>query len=146
MMLYLEAPNDTAISHPIVFMAGGISGCRDWQSELRAMLGQCERGMLVNPRRASWVASEAERQIKWENKWLGIEPDYAREEDVRVQCGLVADRMRARGCNVPDYGWPSGIKHANIDNRRRYSGRCNPILIVSELVSLAYIIKKMLDE
>jgi hypothetical protein len=57
---------------PSVFVAGGISGCRDWQSE--EFLPALERGsgsmplLALNPRRLAYAESDetATAQIEWE--------------------------------------------------------------------------------
>jgi len=57
-----------------LFLAGGISNCPDWQSDI---LG-CLRGFditVVNPRRVTFDifnSKEAERQIEWEHKHLSL--------------------------------------------------------------------------
>ncbi|WP_028935454.1 nucleoside 2-deoxyribosyltransferase domain-containing protein [Pseudonocardia spinosispora] len=71
MALYIEAPDRyvPAPGHgPSVFLAGGISACPDWQSEVVADLTE-EHVTLLNPRRASFDLSDtsaAEEQIAWE--------------------------------------------------------------------------------
>jgi hypothetical protein len=53
-----------------VFLAGGISGCPDWQKEMIARFkGVDDHLVLVNPRRASFDItnpSESDFQIEWE--------------------------------------------------------------------------------
>ena len=59
-----------------IFLAGGISGCHDWQSKcLSAMDEWCYSNdiFVFNPRRESFDlanASESARQIEWEFKYL----------------------------------------------------------------------------
>ncbi len=57
---------------PAVFMAGGITGCPDWQREMRDLL--CESGLLLlNPRRRNFPIGDPEaapQQIKWEHRHL----------------------------------------------------------------------------
>lgn len=75
---YDPRPDDYAI-----FMAGGITGCPNWQLEimsaayytsLNATLGSSGKEVvLINPRRASFDCSKAEsseEQIKWEFRHL----------------------------------------------------------------------------
>jgi hypothetical protein len=70
-MEYIEAPkNWTRLpDQPAVFLAGGITGCPDWQQEMRLLLGMTNYAVL-NPRRKNFPihegASAAELQIKWE--------------------------------------------------------------------------------
>lgn len=74
---YFEAPQDyrpAAGDSPSVFLAGGITGCPDWQeTAARALL---RRGMVVfNPRRGEYLLDdpdEAARQIAWEHRHLHL--------------------------------------------------------------------------
>lgn len=127
-MRYIEAPQqynlyDTDTS---VFLAGGITGCPDWQQEMVEVLKDTSFTIL-NPRRDDFPIDEpgaAQEQIEWEyhalraadviqfwfpketlcpivlyelGAWtrsdkhicIGIEPGYARENDVRLQTHLV---------------------------------------------------------
>lgn len=63
-----------------VFLAGGISGCPDWQAELLEMLKYTNL-LIFNPRRKEWPKfdginrtlhqmAEGERQIAWEYNYL----------------------------------------------------------------------------
>lgn len=59
----------------LCFLAGGITGCPDWQSEVIKELQKydCERLILFNPRRENFPIHDpnaAEEQIKWEFKQL----------------------------------------------------------------------------
>lgn len=52
-----------------LFLAGGISNCPDWQSELIALLSNCKNLTIFNPRRPNYPMDdpgEAQVQIKWE--------------------------------------------------------------------------------
>lgn len=131
--LYIEAPTEwkPGLRSPYdpgwdaVFLAGGITGCPDWQQEMRALLSESSL-VLLNPRRANFPIDDsnaAEAQIAWEHHHLrradrvlfwfsaatlcpivlyelgawsmtdkpiavGVEPGYAREQDVRIQTQL----------------------------------------------------------
>lgn len=76
--VYVPGENDY-----VIFMAGGITGCPDWQSEviaaapnsrlnsLAGLMG-CEL-VLINPRRPDFDTSKSESsvaQIRWEHKHL----------------------------------------------------------------------------
>lgn len=69
-MHYVEAPKvlqDSKNTHSI-FLAGGITGCSDWQSVIVNKLVESDF-ILVNPRRKDFPiydSSAAEAQIKWE--------------------------------------------------------------------------------
>ena len=67
----VEAPAVFDRSGLSIFLAGGITGCPDWQADLVGLLGpQLEhRATLLNPRRSSFDASQpgvAREQIEWE--------------------------------------------------------------------------------
>jgi Nucleoside 2-deoxyribosyltransferase like len=68
-MEYVECPDDEATSlWPKLFLAGGITGCPDWQAEVVTALrdvGVC----VVNPRRKHFDVNDkaaTPQQIKWE--------------------------------------------------------------------------------
>ncbi len=70
-MQYIEAPHPYSGEGTSLFLAGGISGCPDWQRELVATL--CNISLVVlNPRRASFQmhAQAARQQITWEHQQL----------------------------------------------------------------------------
>jgi hypothetical protein len=69
-MRYIECPDTYQGSERTLFMAGGITGCGDWQAELAVLLRDTD-WVLLNPRRKNFPmhdAAEAERQIKWEHE------------------------------------------------------------------------------
>lgn len=74
MATVITAPNEAPITGPSLFLAGGISGCPDWQESVIQMLRpQLDDDIvLINPRRKNFEASEAAAiaQIKWEFKRL----------------------------------------------------------------------------
>lgn len=67
----VEAPDEMFDSRPSVFLAGGITGCQDWQTQMIAALKDLDI-VLLNPRRAVWPddPKELRRQIAWERKYL----------------------------------------------------------------------------
>jgi hypothetical protein len=68
-MIYVESPNILGKS---VFLAGGITGCPDWQSDMVEKLSQTTL-TLINPRRENFPIHDpnaAEFQIKWERYHL----------------------------------------------------------------------------
>lgn len=77
-MLYIEAPNPVPVhdGFPLVFLAGGITGCPDWQQELRGLLEKQNPDLaLLNPRRAEFPMDDpqaARQQITWEFNALRI--------------------------------------------------------------------------
>lgn len=64
-------PEDFVFNHGL-FLGGGISGCRDWQTDMVELLKGTELG-VVNPRRDDFDASDptmSEKQIEWEFRHL----------------------------------------------------------------------------
>ncbi len=71
MVVYIEAPATiSGLGGDSIFLAGGISGCVDWQKVAKDALMQSDRyTMIANPRRNAFDledATVAEEQIKWE--------------------------------------------------------------------------------
>lgn len=64
----------TAFCYEPIFLAGGISNCHDWQSEMIRLLGEGgNQRDLINPRRDNFDTSDlsaAETQIRWEHAAL----------------------------------------------------------------------------
>jgi hypothetical protein len=75
-LTYIEAPDDYAlkVGERSVFLAGGITGCPDWQSSMVEKLREKGGKMAVfNPRRSNFDVKDptaAEKQIAWEFKAL----------------------------------------------------------------------------
>ena len=126
---YIEAPKEAnALTNKSVFLAGGITGCPQWQETMaQALLESTTNLMVFNPRRADFPIEDpkaADAQIAWEHRHLrasaaasfwfckdtmqpivlyelgawsmttknifvGVEPGYPREQDVRIQTRLV---------------------------------------------------------
>ena len=73
-------PNNVLTPPTLVFLAGGISGCRNWQEEVIEKLGamvplypELKRAVLINPRNPDFDMDNpgmAFEQIKWEHYWL----------------------------------------------------------------------------
>jgi hypothetical protein len=69
---YVEAPAEYDGPGPSLFLAGGISGTRDWQAEVARLLAGLPL-LLLNPRRADYPwhdPAAAEDQIRWEYRHL----------------------------------------------------------------------------
>lgn len=69
-MQYIEAPDDAEPKNydQSLFLAGGITNCPDWQSEMVKML-QSEPITIFNPRRANFPIDDSKatyQQIAWE--------------------------------------------------------------------------------
>lgn len=70
-MKYVECPQECLSSHS-TFMAGGITGCPDWQADMVQLLADTELA-LVNPRRKEWPIDRPDasmEQIVWERRHL----------------------------------------------------------------------------
>lgn len=73
---YIEAPNYISIKNDIsIFLAGGISGCENWQKHVAEKLSNLDYATVVNPRRDDWKVDkdevkESARQIKWEFEYI----------------------------------------------------------------------------
>lgn len=76
-MIYIESPNEydkKRHSGDAVFLAGGITGCLDWQQEMTEMLRNTSL-VLLNPRREDFPIHDpnaAREQITWEHCHLGM--------------------------------------------------------------------------
>ena len=75
---YIEAPDDTPIKNEqSIFLAGGISDCKDWQKEVSKELKELDNLTVLNPRRENFEVfkskaqfSESAKQIAWEYEKL----------------------------------------------------------------------------
>jgi len=69
-MRYVESPDTTDDIFNSVFLAGGISGCYDWQSKVVAKLDELKAPVTVfNPRRKNFDIKDKDmtmKQIYWE--------------------------------------------------------------------------------
>ena len=81
--LVITAPESIipAIGRPSLFLAGGITGCPDWQREVvSSFTSSCPDLWLLNPRRSDWptkISSLAQRdedtkQITWEHEAISL--------------------------------------------------------------------------
>lgn len=71
-MIYVEAPNRITENKVSLFLAGGITGCPDWQSEMVKSLDDLDI-VVYNPRRKNFPIGDpdaAPKQIKWEYDML----------------------------------------------------------------------------
>ena len=71
-MEYIEALQEYDGKKKSVFLAGGITGCPDWQAELAGLLKELDI-VLLNPRRSDFPKGdslEARKQIEWEHRQL----------------------------------------------------------------------------
>jgi hypothetical protein len=71
-MRYVEAPAEYSGADPSVFLAGGITGCGDWQREVADLLAGSDL-VVLNPRRRNFPIDDpaaAGEQIRWEFRHL----------------------------------------------------------------------------
>lgn len=75
-MRYIECPDSLEPSYPAshnrLFLAGGISNCGDWQTEMKNLLVAQENLIVINPRRLNFDRSKISdgEQIGWERRHL----------------------------------------------------------------------------
>jgi hypothetical protein len=70
---YVRAPQSYTGPGPVLFLAGGISDCPDWQTEAAAMLRDTPGLTVLDPRRAVFDLTDpaaATEQITWEHTHL----------------------------------------------------------------------------
>jgi hypothetical protein len=68
---YVECPDEFDGDGPGLFLAGGITGCPDWQSEVRNLIEPSE-WTLLNPRRS------AGSEINWNDEAQSRPQTYKR--------------------------------------------------------------------
>ena len=70
-MKYIEAPTEYLGTEPSLFIAGGISNCPDWQTDLKDTLADLPI-TLLNPRREHYFMDPSimREQIEWEFRHL----------------------------------------------------------------------------
>lgn len=73
---YIEAPTEyqPAVGERSVFLAGGITGCPDWQAEARERIhDRMPEAVVINPRRSVFDPSSDEAlQVEWEHRHLHL--------------------------------------------------------------------------
>ncbi len=73
-MRYYECPMRYDGGSPSLFLGGGITGCANWQAEIRHSLSDLDTDwVLLNPRRATFDPNDADFdkiQIPWEHDHL----------------------------------------------------------------------------
>lgn len=115
LMQYIEAvsPTDKA-EGPKVFLAGGITGVKNWQAKARRILQPLPFGSMLNPRRADFPIHDpdaAEEQITWEfnaltaSDWVLF---WFEEKEIQPIALYELGRYAAMGKNLvvgthPDY-------------------------------------------
>lgn len=77
MSTVIEAPERVGFKEgtTLIFLAGGITNCPDWQQEMIQLLLERADLILLNPRRVEFPIHDpeaAEEQIKWEHDHLRL--------------------------------------------------------------------------
>lgn len=70
-MKYIQCPDSLTagdLRNDCLFLAGGISGCGDWQTEMKNLLKSQKNLVVVNPRRINFDKTKISdlEQISWE--------------------------------------------------------------------------------
>lgn len=77
--MLITAPEelDSTRTNKVLFLAGGISNCYDWQSDAIDMISKSptlDNLDIINPRRINWNVGDDEedsiKQIQWEHKYI----------------------------------------------------------------------------
>ena len=71
-MIYVEAPHKVEVNKKSIFLAGGITGCPDWQKKVVEKIKDLDI-VIYNPRRADFDISDTNAskiQIEWEHNML----------------------------------------------------------------------------
>lgn len=138
-----------------VFLAGGIVGCADWQSEIIELLSDCDV-TLFNPRRPNFPINDptaAPQQIKWEfdalrkagviSFWFDsgtVQPIVMFEYGYWLSCSMNFDAKIFIGCH-PDYP-----RRLDVEEQTRlacaYHNKRVSVQIVYSLAELAAKIKE----
>lgn len=85
-MRYIQCPNEysqLALNETVIFMAGGITGCPDWQTQvIESMITKADhrrpprsdRLVMINPRRENFDITKGsdEAQIEWEHRHIAM--------------------------------------------------------------------------
>lgn len=76
-MRYVECPREHTVrpgSPPALFLAGGITGCPDWQAQAVAQLAAADV-VVCNPRRTNFPIDDPDagpEQVRWEHRHLQL--------------------------------------------------------------------------
>jgi hypothetical protein len=71
-MIYVEVPHKIEVNKKSIFLAGGITGCPDWQKKVVEKIKDLDI-VIYNPRRADFDVSDpndSKVQIEWEHEML----------------------------------------------------------------------------
>lgn len=125
-MRYVEAPNKPRTGNTSLFLAGGITGCPDWQQEMRKGLKDTEL-VIINPRRKDFPIDDpnaAEAQITWEHKYLRYADAVSFWFPCETLCPIVLYELGA---------WSMGFKAIFVGVHPDYKRR-QDVLIQTKLV------------
>ena len=140
-MIYIESPQTCSILDMVLsslFLAGGITDCPDWQTEMVHLL----RGtnlVIYNPRRANFPIhdpSAAQAQIKWEHTHLYLASMILFWFPKETLCPIVLYELGA---------WSMTNKSIFIGVENGYK-RHNDVLIQTRLARPEVVIVNSLEE
>lgn len=147
-MKYIECPDELVNVHPsehVIFMAGGITGCPDWQRTVRYWLTGGDHDMrkdiiLVNPRRADFDCSKSEssqKQIEWEFRHLNMSDFIYFWFPKEGKCAITLFELGwALGANKKiRVGVEPGF-HRELDIREQMKLRASHLIVQTELEDL----------
>lgn len=153
-MKYVEAltgyePGDL----PAVFLAGGITGCPDWQQEIVASLRDLPL-VLLNPRRANFPINDpkaAPEQIEWEHRHLRKADAIAFWFPCETLCPITLYELGAWSVYRDERGPRSLFVGVHPENQRRHDVEIQTRLVRPEvqivygLADLAECIRQWLE-
>jgi hypothetical protein len=98
-MKVVESPNTYSPGPKArrLYLAGGITGCPDWQQEMIHLLAQTEL-VIFNPRRRHFPMADpsaAEEQIRWEHHHLRLASDILFWFPCETLCPIVLYELGA---------------------------------------------------
>jgi hypothetical protein len=139
-MQYIEALTEYEPgSLPAVFLAGGITGCSDWQQEIVSRL-QDQPVVLLNPRRANFPINDptaAPEQIEWEHRHLRKADAIAFWFPFETLCPITLYELGAWSVYHDDRGPRSLFVGVHPDYQRRQDVEIQTRLVRPE-VQIAY--------
>lgn len=136
-MIYIEAPARYRRSDghgPSIFLAGGITGCPDWQAQARELLATTPV-VVLNPRRAHRVRPDGDvlaQQVAWEYHdlhradltlfWFpACDPRVTVQPITLLELGTAIAEARLRGRRIvvgADAGYP---RRPDLEQQLRHS-------------------------
>lgn len=141
MIEVIEAPNDGTFwrTQKSLFLAGGITGCWNWQQELIDTISHLDL-VVYNPRRANFPIddpSAAAEQIRWEYKYLHLVDAVSFWFPQETLCPITLFELGACLDRMPDKLF--------IGTHPKYARR-QDVIIQAELHGYRYPVHKWIDD